>query len=103
MWKYKIYIHMVEKIIQILDYRVLGEITELLRQGTKVQLGVSHMPNTDVWKLTFQKIEVLSFECSRCGRPQYNAISSILQTINGLTDPKKKVWTRKEINALISF
>ncbi len=93
---------MAKKIIEILDYKGLEGMIELLRGGQHVQIKIE-LKDQEIWEIRFLGQAILTFDCSRCGKAEYNAISSILQVMNGLGDPKKPKWTRKTINELVSL
>lgn len=88
------------KIIEVLDYEALGEIIEKLRTSTIVEVNVVNQEEQHILK--YNDKNVFIFECCRCGNPQYNATSGIMETINGLTSQKAK-WTRKQVQNLLCF
>lgn len=88
------------KTIKILDDESLGKLKETIREGKKVEISVVHSNNC---VLKFGKKELLSFDCSRYGNADHNAITSILEQINKSIPDKTNHLTRKKISPLISF
>lgn len=86
------------KILEILDGESLDILIKTIREEKTVQVAVNHEKE---YRLHFNGKPVFSFDGCRCGKPEHNAVSGILEHIN--KDPNAVQWTRKRVASLISF